>query len=282
MRRLSGTCAFFLAVGIGVGGLACNTLSGADALSVSTKTDQVDSAPIEETDSGYSNTGSSGGHGGTTPGTDSGVVVQVEASTTDATGLPTFFDDFARPDGTIGNGWMLKTASKYTLSSGSVKQTGTGIFADLVNRRPTSEDNLNSETSVTVVVAHDDGDPSVFSRIQPGSDANDFYQSYAFYPGGLDAVYLEREDIDHSTLLASVAMSPNMVVGTAYRITLKVTGTSPVHLEGTLETTTGTRLASIVFDDNDAKRIQGAGSTGFGSGAAKDCRFDDFKRVNLP
>ena len=282
MRRLSGSTAFFFAIAGGAGALACNVLSGADALSVTTKSDQVDSAPIEEKDSGYSNTGSNGGHGGTTTTPDSGVVVQVEASTTDATGLPTFFDDFARPDGTLGNGWMLKTSNKYTLNGGAVKQTGTGIFADLVNRRPSSEDNLNSETSLTVVVGHDNGDPSVFSRIQPGSDANNFYQSYAFYPGGLGNVYLEREDIDHSTLLASVATSPAMVVGTAYRITLKVTGTSPVHLEGTLDTTTGTRLASIVFDDNDTKRIQTPGSVGFGSGDAKDARFDDFKRVDLP
>ena len=77
-------------------------------------------------------------------------------------------------------------------------------------------------------------------------------------------------------------MSPKLVQGTTYRLTLKVTGTSPVHLEGALDTATGTRIASIVFDDNDAKRIQIAGSVGFGSGAAKDCRFDDFKRVTLP
>jgi hypothetical protein len=277
---------------------ACNMLSGADSLTAEqTGIEQ----PVNETPHGAtsgssgvpSSSGSSGeaarpGHemtsssssssGSTLSPDDAGVDASGEA----AAALPTFVDDFARADGTIGNGWIEKAAGKFGLIAGAAQQKQNGIYRNGFVSRPASENALDVLLQATVTFPVATADPCVFARIQPGSDAPNTFYGYSAYADGANDFYVSRDDGNTFTDMGSSIISPPLIVGATYVISLQVTGTNPVHLVGSLTKPDGTVLASIAANDASPKRIMTAGSVGFGSSASLNGRWDDFRRVTLP
>lgn len=94
-------------------------------------------------------------------------------------------------------------------------------------------------------------------------------------------LYVSRDNGNAFTDMGSSFISPALTVGQSYRLSLQVTGANPVHLVGSIAALDGTVLATITADDGSGRRISSAGSVGFGSSAALNGRWDDFKRVNL-
>lgn len=273
--------------GVGFAALlaACNMLSGADGLTSgpdAIEQPQVSAPPM----------GTSGGDGSSRPhdppATDSGATTLppddggIDAASEAAAQLPTFVDDFARTDGLLGNGWISKTAGAFTLTSGGVQQGQSGIYRNLFNSRPASEDALDVLVQATVTFPVTTADPGVFARIQPGSEVNNRFLGYSLYPDGANNLYVSRDDGTMFIDQGSSVISPPLVVGESYRLSLQVTGTNPVHLVGSISHLDGTVLATITANDASPKRIATAGSVGFGSSVALNGRWDDFKRITLP
>jgi hypothetical protein len=277
---------------------ACNMLSGADSLTAEqTGIEQ----PVNQTPHGAtsgssgvpSSSGSSGeparpGHDMTSSSSSSSGSTEVgpddaglDASGEAAAALPTFFDDFARADGTIGNGWIEKAAGKYGLIAGAAQQKQNGIYRNGFVSRPAAENAVDVLLQAKVTFPVATADPCIFARIQPGSDAPNTFYAYSAYPDGANNFYVSRDDGNTFTDMGSSIISPPLVVGETYRISLQVTGTNPVHLVGSLSKPDGTVLASVSANDASPKRIMTAGSVGFGSSASLNGRWDDFHRVTL-
>lgn len=206
----------------------------------------------------------------------------LDAASEAATELPTFVDDFARPAGAIGNGWIEKTAGAFALVNGGVQQSQSGIYRNLMVSRPASEDALDVLVQVTVTFPVVTADPGLFARIQPGSDQPNRFYGYSVYADGANNLYVSRDDGNVFVDQGSSVISPPLVVGQSYRLSWQVTGTSPVHLVGSISQLDGTVLATITANDASLKRIQTAGSVGFGSSVSVNGRWDDYKRITLP
>lgn len=270
---------------------ACNMLSGADSLT--TEPDALEQPQVSAPPPSGSS-GSSGSSGTSTrphepPGaTDAGVTSLppdeggIDAASEAASTLPTFLDDFARPDGMIGNGWIEKTSGAFALQNVAVQQSQSGIYRNLFNSRPATEDTLDVLVQVTVTFPVSTADPGVFARIQPGSNVNNHFVAYSVYPDGANDLYVSRDDGNLFVDQGSSVISPPLVVGQSYRLSLQVTGTNPVHLVGSLAKLDGTVLATITANDASGKRLATAGSVGFGSSVSVPGRWDDFKRITLP
>ncbi|MDB5213307.1 MAG: hypothetical protein JWO86_1234 [Myxococcaceae bacterium] len=269
---------------------ACNMLSGADSLSSgpdAIEQPQTSGPPAPGPSSGPGGDGTSA-RPHDLPGTDGGVTTLppddggIDAASEAAAQLPTFVDDFARTDGPIGNGWIEKTAGAFALSAGAVQQSQMGIYRNLFNSRPASEDALDVLVQVTVTFPVATADPGLFARIQPGSatTANHFV-AYSVYADGANDLYVSRDDGNAFVDQGSSVISPPLVAGESYRLSLQVTGTNPVHLVGSLSKLDGTVLATITANDASAKKIATAGSVGFGSSVSVPGRWDDYKRITL-
>jgi hypothetical protein len=148
--------------------------------------------------------------------------------------------------------------------------------------RPATEDALDVLVQVTVTVPAVTADPGLFARIQPGSQQLNHFYGYSVYADGANDLYVSRDDGNLFVDQGSSVISPPLVVGQSYRLSLQVTGTSPVHLVGSISQLDGTVLATITANDASAKRISAAGSVGFGSSVSVNGRWDDYKRITLP
>lgn len=265
---------------------ACNALSGAEGLSVGPA--GVDEAEIgvPTTSMADASTGQPSRPHDTTP-TDAGPTPPDDSGGVDAAGeaaaqLPTFLDTFSRPDGTpIGNGWVEKSPGKFGLVNGAVQQKQTGIYRNLFVSRPSSENVADVLLQTTVTFSVSTADLCLFARIQPGSDVTNTFYGYSVYADGPANLYVSRDDGSAFADMGSSVIAPGLTVGQSYRLSLQVTGTTPVHLVGSIAALDGTVLATITANDGSGKRISAAGSVGFGSSAALNGRWDDFKRVTL-
>ena len=283
-----------LALGVGIaslGLLACNMLSGADGLVAETTSAESDVGVPR----GSAGTSGSSGHDhtpptgtGTPPGSSgsSGGVIDdggIDAASEAAASLPTFTDDFNRPDTTsVGNGWVEKTPGAFPVVAGAAQQSQTGIYRNLFVARPASENVLDVLVQATVMFPNTMADPCLFARIQPASIQKDRFVGYSVYPDGPDYLYISRDDGQMFNDVGSAAISPALVPGMSYRLSLQVTGANPVHLVGSISKLDGTVIAAITASDSNAKQITVAGVVGFGSSVAGGGRFDDFRRVTLP
>ncbi|MDB4937186.1 MAG: hypothetical protein JWP87_4158 [Labilithrix sp.] len=272
--------------------VACNALSGADALSTDPSSGDTEITPPETTAAGASSGGTTTtepparlGHepppatddAAPPPPVDGGFDAASEAATT----LPTFLEDFARADGPLGNAWIEKTAGKFAVKTGAAQQSATGLYRNLFASRPASENALDVFVQATITFPVDKADPCIFARIQPGSEVLDRFYAYSAYPDGAGNFYVSRDDGTQFVDMGSAIIAPPLVVGESYRISLQVTGTSPVSLQGALTKLDGTVVAAISASDGSAKRIVTTGSVGFGSSGALNGRWDDFMRVTL-
>jgi len=190
-----------------------------------------------------------------------------------------FTDDFGRADDpAIGNNWLEKRADRFGLVNNAVEQLSVGNYRDNLVWRPAAETTLDVEVTATARIATLVGDPGVYARLAPGTASPGMFVGYTLYSDGPNNAFVDREEGSAPVELASVAISPALQVGQTYRYTLKVTGTNPVKLEGTIMRSDGTTIATITVNDSSAKRIVSAGSVGFGSGGSLGARFDDFQR----
>jgi hypothetical protein len=272
---------------------ACNVLTGADSFSAEPGALEQPDVSAPKADAASGTTGSSGSPGtstrphGPSTDTDAGMTSLppdeggIDAASEAAAALPTFDDPFARPDGLLGNGWIAKTSGAFMLVGGGAQQSTGGIYRNLFNSRPASENALDVLVQVTVTFPVATADPCLFARIQPGSDVVNHFVAYSVYPDGANNLYVSRDDGSVFVDQGSSVISPPLVVGQSYRLSLQVTGESPVHLVGTLSQLDGTVLATITANDASGKRIATPGSVGFGSSASIGGRWDDFKRITL-
>jgi len=271
---------------------ACNVLSGADSLTAdeaaADESPQTSAPPSSESD------GSAASSDPTRPheplsAADAGAPMTlapneagIDAASDAAAMLPTFSDDFSRPDGTLGNGWIEKTAGAFSLVGGAAQQNQGGIYRNLFISRPAAEDVLDVLAQVTVTFPATGADPGLFARIQPGSDVINHFVAYSVYPDGANNLYVSRDDGTMFIDQGSSVISPPLLVGQSYRLSLQVTGTDPVQLVGSIAHLDGTVIATITANDGSTKRLTTPGSVGFGSSASVGGRWDDFKRVTLP
>ena len=269
---------------------ACNVISADDFTSGA---DDPVAPPPRETTDGFGDAGDDGsgggggGHGdhapaGTAP-SDSGAGSGGDAASGADAGLvatSTFFDDFARPDGTtIGNGWIPKI-DKWSLSGGLVLEAAnTASYKDLLVHRPSTEAALDVEVSVDATLPSNGGDVSLYARVQPGSDASGTLTSYTFYPGDYGVAYLDHDvGSGNAVGISSMGLSPPLVGGQTIHLTLRVTGTSPPHLYASITTTSGQVLGSLSVDDTTPNPIVTPGVVGFGSGGGGS-KFDNFRAL---
>ncbi len=283
MGRLSRGFGILVAGALG----ACNAITGADGLAADPASSEADIAPSRshreqgsssgDPASGSSSSSSSSSSGGTTVAPDGGDVSDGGGS--DAPPVDALlFDAFERPDGpTIGNGWTEKT-DRFSIVAGAVRQSGLGSYRDQIVRRPATEDALDVEVSIAVVHDRQDGDPGLYVRMQPGSDAPNQLVGYTMY-AYTDYAFIDRDDGTTGTELASAPITPALPLGTKYSFSFRVTGTNPVKLEGVVRDAAGNVVAAFGAQDGSAKRIATPGGVGFGSGDADGARFDDFRRV---
>ena len=245
--------------------------AAAPSVSSSTDEDEIVLPPRGTDDTAASRPRADGG--ALAAATDAGVV----APTT----LPSSFADlFARPDGaTLGNGWTEKLDA-YALVNGAVVQNGTGLYTDMIVRRPAAEKLLDTELSVDFVFGSEPkSDPSLFARVVD-SDALAVLRGYTFFVMR-DFVAIDREDGAASAPIVEGQVSPPLNMGESYTFLFRVRGTNPVELEGQVSKADGTIVKTLRSSDASAQRVQAAGQVGFGSGRADKGRWDNFKTVDL-
>ncbi len=253
--------------------IACNAISGAGDLGVTASATKAKSgktdADVEEDDEDTTPKDTGSDAGAPPPEVDSG-----------ATQNPTFTDDFARANGTVGNGWVERTPGAFGLNSGAVQQGTTGPVPNMLVLRPAGEDVANVEVSVLVKMSgQQDADPGLVARVQP--TGTNQLSGYNLSLGGPAVAFIDRGEGDKFSELGSFALSPAIAAGDVVRMVFKVTGDNPVKLEASVVDANNVVRGSTMITDPAPNRITAAGSVGFGGTACVGARYDDFKRVTL-
>ena len=263
--------------------VACNALSGGDKLGVEPGNDDVqlrERSPSAST--GDASDSDTRNHDATDGGTGTTSDAGFDATTTNPV---TFADAFDRANGAIGNGWLEKTAGKFSLSNGSVLQAATAgqndVYYNQIVRRPATESVLDVQLAVDFTYgANTDSDPTLFARMLPNSDTVNVLSGYTFYVYD-DSAGFTREEGNEGVTLQSNNISPTLAAGTTVHVVFRVHGTDPVTLEAAVTNADGTPVISLTTTDKDPKRVIDAGQVGFGSGKATQGRWDNFEQRNL-
>ncbi|MBS2016670.1 MAG: hypothetical protein JST00_27550 [Deltaproteobacteria bacterium] len=202
--------------------------------------------------------------------------------------VPGLLDDFARPDSlTVGNKWVEKSPDVFRILGGRLLSEATpNSYRDALCLRPSSEDVLDVEVSVDIVVNAANVYPTLVVRSRPASAQADTLRAYLFFVSALATVGMTRENGTPGTVGASVlgageSISPPLELGVAYRMTFRVTGTSTVDLRGKIvRKSDGIVVNTSTGSDAIPTAIVEPGSVGVAcdkGGAA----FDDFARLSL-
>jgi hypothetical protein len=188
---------------------------------------------------------------------------------TDGGANPTsFYDDFNRPDGPVGNGWLTNSPNVWRISGNSLDIRGSGLdFQADHLYRPLNPSWRDVTVSVEIVLTGLPPDfPQIHARTTPSSD----------YPGYLCAL---TDDADSKTLAwgrqsgndqfdiySTVTLNETLQTNVTYRMTFTVTGDNPVHFSAQLarKTMNGTfkPIGSGESDDTNDNRISTAGQVG--------------------
>lgn len=199
-------------------------------------------------------------------------------------------DDFQRTDGAaIGNNWIEKNASAFSIASGRVtKQSVATGYNDNLVYRPASENVLDVETSVEVRFnSSNPGYPQIHNRVQTNTVAyGQWLDSYMLYvsESNSQAILGRQTGTAFVTTLATIAVSPAFNTTDTYRLRLRTTGTSPVELAAYVERNNGGSwqiIGQAVYSDSSAQRIVTAGSVGFSGYVETSYSYDNFVRTNL-
>ena len=90
-------------------------------------------------------------------------------------GIATFTDNFTRADSaTLGNGWIEKTASAFSVVSGRAQKLATpgADYRDNIVFRPANEEALNTEVSIEIRRSNNPvGYPQLLTRLQSATAA---------------------------------------------------------------------------------------------------------------
>ena len=241
--------------------------------------------------------GFEGGSGDSPLGTGDGSGT-AEGSTTDAPskdGTPggdagaAFVDDFNRFDASPGNGWIAKsTPSIWEAAGGRLVCTKPNPFyLDEGLYRPFSEAVLDVEVSVAFKLsALPPGFVHLHARV-PQSAITTAGQSdgYSIYvPNSSTEARLFRMRGGAPMDLKAFALSEALNTTDSYRLRLRVTGTSPVALEGWVERSTNPGFVVIghtTTSDSDAARFDQAGTVNLALDTNANASYDDFTRTPL-
>lgn len=199
-------------------------------------------------------------------------------------------DNFQRADGdAIGNGWIEKTPSAWSLQGGAAVKSGAGYgYLDNLVYRPASEDVADVEASVEFRITDPSaGYPQIMVRILSSSVTYvNWLDAYMIYfdgnPSG--AVLGRQRGSAFVQTLAEIPVSPALNTTDTYRMRLRATGTNPVVLNAWIERLSGGNwvvIGQATVNDNSPDRITGAGSVGFSGYIETSYRFDNFVRTNI-
>lgn len=201
-----------------------------------------------------------------------------------SSGAPSFSDTFARPNASDpGNAWLDKTPGGLAITSEHVASTAAGpsVFA----LRPVSEKELDVEVSGTFTLTSGLDEASLVARASDDSEAAGTFHGYRFRVQSTQAEILFESITPASSMAApwvTTDILQALVVGHPYRAFLRVTGTSPVHLEGGIfEVGGATSLVWFQGDDSGPYRAIDPGRVGFAA-SESGTTWDDFERRDLP
>lgn len=216
-----------------------------------------------------------------------------EAATTDATSPADFganvdfIDDFDRPDGALGNGWVEHTDSVFAIQNHLVTRVTRGDWTTNHVSRPTAEHRRDLEIAIEFTVT--DGSmpdwPQIFTRAVPSPDFVGYYVWVDEGPSTVERpLELARKPADMSWWTAMNSMMvPPAVVGGRYRLRMRTTGAHPVHAQAWYEIWDGSAWDSsrtISADDDAPDAMIDAGAWGFsghtGTGTNGPYTYDNF------
>jgi len=199
-------------------------------------------------------------------------------------------DDFQRADGaTLGNGWIEKTPTTFSVQSGAVAKVGAGNgYLDNLVYRPATEDVLDVEASVELrLLSTSPGYPQIHVRMQSnGAALPNWLDSYILYVDGDNtrAILGRQRGSSFVTALAAITISPALNTTDTFRLRLRAIGTSPVQLAAFVERLAGSSwqiIGQASANDLAPDRIMTAGSVGFSGYIETAYRYDNFVRTNL-
>jgi hypothetical protein len=235
-----------------------------------------------------SSSGAAGGDGGASSSSSSSSsgAVAIDGGTTDDSGLPndgtSFYDNFERNDGPVGNNWITKSPQKWAIQGHSlVPVDGLNFEADAIYRpyNPNWRDIVLSFEFTTSVVPAEH--PQIQARVTPSDAFPGYSMGVASYQN-IDQLFWGRmRPGGNFDSLGGVNLSTPIKVGVDYRVTFTITGTSPVHFEGKVEQKSDTGDWSVIGsgsgDDSSADRVQTAGQVGLAGAGGPTFTMDEFR-----
>jgi len=223
--------------------------------------------------------------GGATLGSPASSVLTITDSTPGGGGG--FSDDFGRANGAaIGNGWVERDASAFSLSAGRVVKNATpGSSGDVLVYRPASENLGDSEASIEMGLNSSSvGYPQVFTRLQTGNIGSTIVRYVLYVDGVTSRAVLARQNGASLTTLGTLSLSPGLNTTDTFRLRLRTTGTSPVAVAAFVERSVSGSwqvIGQASANDSSASRIAASGSAGFGGFTETSYWFDNFNRTAI-
>lgn len=204
----------------------------------------------------------------------------------------TFVDEFDRADGPVGNGWIEKTPYSVGITGGRLSFLKAGVYETLLVTRPPSEDVRDVEVTGEFLFLGTpetgSSDAQLFARVQqatigmPGG-----FHGYIFWVEDYVLLKLGRQaGADIVDYIAEKPLPSKVDVLHAYRLRLRVTGTSPVELHGSLEQRSRlgsewTPVTELSATDDASTRIQNAGTVGTAADEIAPYYLESFTRTAL-
>ena len=204
--------------------------------------------------------------------------------------IANYYDDFNLPDNQIiGNDWIEKNPSAFSLSSGTVtKQSVTTGYRNNIVYRPDSENLLDVEVSLEFGISNTSpGYPQVFARVQTDTvQLYNYLDAYILYINNNvgQAILGRQRGSNFVATLATISLTPSLNTTDTFRMTLSATGASPVALTAIIERFNGTAweiIGQTSVNDASSYLLGTSGSVGFGGYVESSYRFDNFRRVDL-
>lgn len=223
--------------------------------------------------------------GGSSTSEDGGPRDATAGDAGDDAGLgPTFFDDFSRLDGPVGNGWIEKMSGVFTLAGGRLVVKDCD-YRDSLLLRPISEAARDVDSSVEFVYrSAPSDDPALALRIQAATLATPrSFCAYGIFVDDGQSLTISRQDGDSFAVLANHSFAQTLARNRTYRLKASVRG-APPQLTGVVELldgTTWTEIARAQFNDTSNRRIDEAGLIGLQGDDTVSFDFDNFEYTRL-
>jgi hypothetical protein len=207
----------------------------------------------------------------TTAPTSTGSTSAAESSSSSGSSDIVFFDDFERPDSlSLGNGWVEKSIDAWQLLDGRVQnESNEPGFSNAFIYQPDVD---VFEVEASVEFRHADVSmndyPQVHGRLDPMATLPaGMVRSYGVFVDVLESnlEVIRSDPRGGGPMLAEQGFASPITDGTLYRVTIRITGTDEVLIEGMLERFEGDRWidhATIAALDDSPDRIVDATAVG--------------------